>query len=159
MHIKLPHTILVPIFRKLDSNLMLIYDDKYWRFFHKVLAMMAAGTYRKENLSRLEMWVVILLVRVLIRAFIPGIFKGTPNVSGVLEIRSSKRESPLPLNVRGKRPVRKPCCSYFDWFDWRFAYLNIYKTLRKLTLLCVFSELIVRSTTYHILADSACHGE
>ena len=28
-NIKLPHTILVPIFRKLDSNLMLIYDDKY----------------------------------------------------------------------------------------------------------------------------------
>ena len=37
--------------------------------------------------------------------------------------------------------------------------LLYYKTLGKLTWEGVFSELIVRSTTYHISADSACHGE
>ena len=41
------------------------------------------------------------------------------------------------------------------------AIVNLlyYKTLGKLTWEGVFSELIVRSTTYRILADSACHGE
>ena len=37
--------------------------------------------------------------------------------------------------------------------------LLYYKTLGKLTWERMFSELKVRITTYHISADSACHGE